>query len=317
MTCPQCGNRFALEDKVVDQLRSEWEDLTEARIRKELRSQLRPRLAREAEKRAKAQLSTELLEQEETVKDRDRQIAKLNAEIKRLHGAVSTDRAQQLGRAREESLAEALQAHFPEDSIRLTPRGRAGADVTQVIYDSHHKKVGSILWEVKRAKGWNRAWITKLREDRKKGRHSVGVLVSDARPARIGALGQIEDVWVSSFDLAPAIAAILREVRLRIASVKATQSGKDDLKGSLYDYVTGGQFGGHLRSIVEAASNLQDSLEADRRASHSRWAKQEQSIQSVVRELVESVAEIQGLGVSDRAISLPQDEIAALPMETD
>lgn len=317
IVCPHCGRRFRLDTQLVNQLESDWEVSARKRIRADVRKQLLPKVQAEAEQRAEERLRTELRDKGEVVTDLKRQVSRLKSEITKLSRNLPSERAQQLGTVRETTLADLLRAHFPEDSISQTPRGRAGADVTQTVFAKPGKKAGSILWEVKRAKNWDPKWIKKLKNDQRQGRHSVGVVVSESRPAGSGAIGELDGVWVCSVDMAVALAAALRDTQVRVSAARGLRAARDDLKGRVYDYVTGRSFSSHVRGMLEPLAEMKNALDTEKRSAQSRWAAREQQIARIVSELVETAAELHELGAAGPALDLPKSALAALPPGAD
>ena len=66
--------------------------------------------------------------------------------------------------SRGRPVAEELQRRNPGDLITVTPRGKRGADVTQVVR-AGILDCGVIKWECKRTATWNAEWSGKLADD--------------------------------------------------------------------------------------------------------------------------------------------------------
>ena len=58
------------------------------------------------------------------------------------------------------------------------PKGEFGCDALQRVNSPGGTGCGSILWEFKRTKNWSDGWLAKLREDQRRAKAEVCVLVS-------------------------------------------------------------------------------------------------------------------------------------------
>jgi hypothetical protein len=85
------------------------------------------------------------------------------------------------GEVQEQELEAVLREKFPRDTIEAVPRGERGGDVLQRVFGPMERPCGTILWESKRTKHWNEAWLDKLREDQGAAKADLAVLVSQAR----------------------------------------------------------------------------------------------------------------------------------------
>jgi len=245
------------------------------------------------------------------VRDRDKQISALRRQVNTLSKKMPSPRAQSLGALREDALADRLRIRCPHDDILGVAHGTRGADIVQTVRDASGVTCGTILWESKRAASWSKGWVRKLREDQRKGNHTVAVIVSDALPQPDQSLTQVDGVWVVDLDVATDLAVLLRDGMIQVASARGTRSRRDDLKGLAYDYLAGSQFAEHVVAIIENARGMRATLDQERRALQARWAEREQQIESVVGELAEIYGDLKGLGAS-----LPTIETLELPPPT-
>lgn len=352
IVCPKCGFSFHLKETLVEQLRKRWESQTRAALERDLRAsleaaaerkakqraqadlkarddqlrqqaremtRLRATVAKEAEDRAK-QLSrglrTQLEEQEERLTDQTRVISRLQGEIRKLSAKMPAERAQELGEARELVLEERLRKRFPADSVSAVPRGQRGADIVQTVCVGG-RQLGSILWEAKRAKGWSATWLPKLHEERDSGRHAVAVLVADARPPKTEDPPVEKDgIWIVPLELAVPLAVVLRDGIIRSAEARSTPARRDDAKGRVFDYLRGADFTRHVRRVLEAARDMQASLDAEKRAAQAQWTKRASLIETVVADTVQVCLDLGGCGAPLRrveALSLPAVKALAPP----
>lgn len=304
VVCPACGHRFRLDEQVVDHIRDELERSVRQSLKREIRAELAP----EVEKKAARLRARELRDEEEKVRERDRQITALRRQVTNLSKKLPSPRAQALGDVRQETLAQRLASRCPSDEIPHVPRGVRGADIVQRVRGSSGSVCGTILWESKRATTWSKSWVRKLREDQRKGNHTMAVIVSEALPQPDCSLAEVEGIWVVDLDVAPDLAVLLRDTVLQVASARGARAQRDDLKGLAYDYLAGPEFASHVIAIVETAHKMRASLDQERRALQARWAEREQQIAAVVRELAEIYGDLRGLGTA-----LPVIEQLELP----
>ena len=313
--CPNCRHEIALEGPLLEQLQEEWEQSMRRRVTRQIKQRLLPELEEQAASRAQAEVGDELRDKDDHVRELTSQVERLERQIKTLNRNLPVARAQELGRAREEQFADELRVSFPDDTINHTARGRSGADVVQIVYSNAGDRVGSILWEVKRAKNWQKQWIGKLRKDRQAGRHTVGVIVSDAAVPGRGLLGHLEsDLWVAHPSTATAFAAVLRDGILKTAALRRTRSAKSDKKAEVFDYITGRGFSERLQGILHGAVELQSALESERRTMLGRWKRREDHIRGIAAEIVEMVSELRSVGAPQPADRLERAELEALPV---
>src|SRR5690242_20642657 len=91
--------------------------------------------------------------------------------------------SQQLqGEVQEIELEGTLRAKFPRDSIEPVPKGEFGGDILQTVMGPQNKPCGTMLWESKRTKHWSDGWPVKLREDQRRAKADIALIVSDNLP---------------------------------------------------------------------------------------------------------------------------------------
>lgn len=304
VVCPACGHRFGLDEKVVDHYRRDWE----REVRKAIRTELREENAAEVRKQAQRIAAKELRDKDEEVREAQKQIASLRRQVTNLSKKLPAGRAQALGDIRQDTLAQVLMTRCPQDEIVAVSKGIRGADIVQSVRDPSGRVSGTILWESKRAAAWNHGWVKKLRDDLRRGDHGVGVIVSEALPDPDRSLTEIDGIWVTSLDVAPDLAAILRDAVIQVASARGVRARRDDLKGLAYDYLSGPEFVARVRAILENARNMRGTLDTERRALQARWSEREKQIDSVVVELAGIYGDLRGLGTA-----LPTIDLLELP----
>ncbi|MBX9681140.1 MAG: DUF2130 domain-containing protein, partial [Gemmataceae bacterium] len=82
------------------------------------------------------------------------------------------------GEVMEMELEDFLRSQFPHDEFEPVPDASRGADLVQRVRDSQGNFCGTILWESKRTKSWQDAWLQKLKDDQTACRADLAVLFS-------------------------------------------------------------------------------------------------------------------------------------------
>jgi hypothetical protein len=212
------------------------------------------------------------------------------------------------GEVLELDLEQSLSAAFPLDRITPVPKGFNGADIMQEVVSNSGSVCGLIIWETKRTKTFSDAWIPKLKEDQRRAKADIAVLVSEALPKDCNNFQEIKGVWVSNTVCAVNLAAALRLVMTQVAQAKNALVGKNEKMEVLYHFLSGAEFRQRIEAIVEAFVQMQQDLNEEKRATERRWAKREKQIQRVISNTSGMYGDLQGLiGASLHDIPLLTD----------
>ena len=168
--------RRKLEDD-RDALQAEKE-----RMRDEIRKQERDEAERKSQERYEAELRQKDEAHAVAMRELEEKLKRVNSQLDEARRKGATGSRQEEGFTQQDLFAEELRRRFPGDEITVTPRGMAGADVTQVVRLGGHD-CGVILWECKRAANWSGTWIGKLADDVAKASADLGVIVSEELPS--------------------------------------------------------------------------------------------------------------------------------------
>ncbi len=220
--------------------------------------------------------------------------------------------SQQLqGEVLELDLQAQLTECFTTDEIKPVPKGVDGADIIQTVKNKYGSIAGSIVWETKRTKAWNNAWLSKLREDVRTLGANCSILVSDILPPDIETFGLVDQVWVTSYRYAIPLAQVLRNGILHVAIAKSTSANKDEKLESLYQYLTNASFKHRFEAQVEAIIELRTDFESEQRTMTRLWKKKEMQLNRMTKNVASLYGELQGiLGSALPAIQgLEMDEI--------
>ena len=220
--------------------------------------------------------------------------------------------SQQLqGEALELSLEALLKSAFPLDEILPVPKGVNGADLIQRVRSSSGVVCGTILWEAKQTKGWQPAWLRKLKDQQREIGAELAVIVTAAMPkeAREPFLREA-DVWVTRFDAARPLAEALRAMLVEVHRQREANLGRSEKAELLYNYLCSAQFAQRLKAVYDGITAMRQDLDAEKAAMARLWKKREAQLGRMQDGMVAVVGDLQGL--SDSA--LPElDAVAALP----
>jgi len=252
--------------------------------------QVRAVAATEAEQRLNLQLS-----------DKDRTIRELAAKLEDASRKAQQGSQQAQGETLELLLEEQLRRQFPFDEFQPVPKGEFGGDTLHVVRDSSGRECGRILWEFKRTKGWQAAWLPKLKSDQRAARAEIAVIVSQAMPPDVQHFSEIDGIWVSSLGCTLPVATALRATLLQLAGQRRNADGQQTKSALVYSYLTGPQFRGRIEAIAERWSEMQKDLADEKKATMKRWSKRESQLQTLLESTAGIYGDLQGIAGRDLA----------------
>ncbi len=279
-------NQLLELNRLIRQLRSENE---QRRIEMEKKiAQEQEKIRQEEQKRIEQEYQLKILEKEKKLSD----ALKLVEEYKR---KLQTGSQQLQGEVQELYLQEKLQENFPEDEIKEVPKGVEGADVLQIVKNDYGRPCGTIIWESKRTKAWSDSWLLKLREDQRKVKAEIAVIVSQTLPTGVKNFTQKERVWIVSFDSFIGLATILRQTLIDLAAVKSSLVNKEEKKEILWNYLTSIEFHQRIEAIYDAYLQLTEDLRKEQDWFRKKWAKQEKNIKKVAENILGMHGDLQSI----------------------
>ena len=149
-----------------------------------------------------------------------------------------------------------------------------------------------------------------MREDQRKSKAQIAVLISRTLPKEVDSFGQFDSVWIAKPIYAVPLAIALRQTLIEVAQSRQAQEGQQTKMELVYDYLTGPNFRLRVEAIVEKFSDMQADLDRERKAMTGLWAKREAQIQGVIETTVGMYGDLQG--IAGRA--LQQIEGLELPL---
>lgn len=285
------------ERQLRDELKSLLDKLSAANQAKEdaelkARKQLLEKEAlirEEAVKRASEDFNTKIREQDETIN-------KLREQLTCAKQVAEQGSQQLQGEILELDVERNLRADFPLDTIEEVKKGERGSDIRQVVNERYHQNCGLVLWECKNAKTYQAGWLGKLKDEMAGEKAQMGVIVFGPTDGGGDDFRQLADnVWLVKPRYALMLAAFLREVLIKVAVANRNAEGKDVKTEMIYNYLTGGEFAGRIRYIIESYDEMARQLEAEKKQAQKRWAAQEKILQKVTSSLYGMSGDLQGI----------------------
>ena len=275
--------------------------------------QLAVRLREETEKRKRQgeeALARKLAEKDaetaQRLEEAQQQMEAMRRQIDTLKKKSEQGSMQAQGEAAEVILEDRLAGAFPQDRIEPVGKGVRGADCLQVV-----EGAGAILWESKRTQNWSKDWLPKLRDDMRGSNADMAVLTSIARPEGVESFALVDGVWVCAPAYAVALAGVLRQGLIEVASARLKRDGQETKTELLYDYLTGPQFRSRVEAVVERFEQMQDELRKEKKFMAQRWAAREKMMEKATDAMVGMYGDIQGIAGSAVA-DLPMADVGLL-----
>ena len=233
---------------------------------------------------------------------------------------LSTSSPYARGEVQEIQLRDLLRHNFHRDRIEDVPIGTAGSDVIQTVLDDGGREVGVIVWESKNTKIWSDEWLAKLRDDQRALGADIAVLASATLPPEVRVFALRDGVWVTSWQAAAPLAAVLRRTVLEVASVRNTNSSRGEKMSMLYDYLTGPEFRNRFTGVIEAYLEMQEDLDDERRAVLTLWKKRERQLKRAIQNLSAFYGDVQGIAGAQLAdiepLMLPSSQTGLAGVES-
>ncbi|HEX2534060.1 MAG TPA: DUF2130 domain-containing protein, partial [Chitinophagaceae bacterium] len=213
------------------------------------------------------------------------------------------------GEAQELLLEELLREHFPFDTVAEVGKGVEGADCIQTVRNAGGSDCGRIIFESKRTKSFNNAWVEKLKNDMRGQQADVAILVTQAYPRDMTCFGERDGVWICSFSEVIALTNALRHTILRIHDAKKAEENKGEKMQMLYSYLTGTEFRQQIETIVEGFLSMKHSITRERIQMEKLWKEREKQLERVLLSTSGLYGSIRGIaGASIGAIPLLEDD---------
>jgi hypothetical protein len=186
------------------------------------------------------------------------------------------------GEAQELMLEELLRDHFPYDAVTEVGKGVEGADCILLVRNHLAHDCGSIIFESKRAKNFNKAWIEKLKADKRTKNADVAILVTQTYPKDMTCFGERDGVWICAFSEVMALTTALRHTIISVADTRKAEENKGEKMQMLYSFLTGLEFRQQIETIVEGFLSMKNSISRERIQMEKIWKEREKQIEKVL-----------------------------------
>jgi hypothetical protein len=315
--------KLAEAQKAQAELARKERALEDARRELDLTVETRVQAAREADRevlraQVRAEARPEIDELKLKLQEHEQKNLSLHRTIEELQRKAEQGSQQLQGEAQEVELEAMLSARFPRDAIEPVAKGERGADVLQRVLGPGGQACGAILWESKRTKNWSDGWLVKLKDDQRAVKAETCVLVSHALPKGVEAFGLVEDVWVTHPRTAVALAIVLRQTLIELASARQAGVGRETKMEMMYQYLTGPRFRQRVQAMVDAFRAMQEDLDSEKRAIMKQWSKREAQIERMMQGTVGMYGDLQAIaGKSLQEIEGLEMRTLSLPFEAD
>lgn len=288
---------------LISKLEREKEEI-KGTVELEIQKKLSEKLVSEREKIQKSEETKAQFK----IAEQDKVIQQLTEQTKILQRKAEQGSMQLQGEVQELAIEEWLASSFPLDSIDEVKKGAHGADCLQIVNTRNRQNCGTILYESKRTKSFQPAWIEKFKVDILDKKATFGVLVTEVMPSDMERLGQKDGVWVCTFDEFKSLSKVLRESVIQLSTALVTQDNKGDKMGMLYDFLTGNEFKMQVEAIVSGFTQMETDLAKEKRAMQKIWSQREKQINKVIDNTVHMYGSIKGIA-GNAVQSIPMLEL--------
>lgn len=265
------------------------------------------------EKSEELQLIVEkkILEKQKEIEDKAREKERANFELEKLQLLKQIEDNKKLaeemkrkaeqgsmqlqGEVQEIALEELLSSSYPFDIIQEVPKGVRGADSIQIVRNELQQDCGSIVYESKRTKNFFNDWIDKLKQDQLSCKADLAILVTQTLPNDVERFTFRDGIWICSFNEVKSLSFILRDMLIRIHSVKTAETNKGNKMELLYSYLTSNEFVQNIKRIVENYDGMLNQLNSEKKAMMKIWAQREKQIWVVQENLAALFGSIKGI----------------------
>ena len=213
------------------------------------------------------------------------------------------------GEVQELILEDLLKNSFPFDKINEVGKGIRGADCIQTVRNSFGQECGKIIYESKRTKDFSMDWLEKLKRDMRANAIDVAVIVSQCYPKGMDCFGEVDGIWICSFDEVKAVAYVLRDGITKLHTLSRNQENKGDKMHLLYDYLTSHEFSEQWKAIREGFLSMKMSIQRERDTMEKLWKAREKQLEKVLLNAAHVQGSIEGIaGRENIHLSLSEED---------
>jgi len=199
------------------------------------------------------------------------------------------------GEVQELLLENLLKETFPDDSVEPIAKGVSGADIVLKIINKNNEECGSIVFESKKTKTFDKGWIEKLNKDKISSHCDIAVLVTQTLPKEYDGFYEKEGVWITSFSEVKALVFILRELLIKVNLVSNKNKNISDKMSILYQYFISDEFNDSWNLIKKGFFELKTSITTERSAMEKSWKAREKHLDSILLNVSHIKGSIEGI----------------------
>ena len=263
-------------------------DLEVARKVDDQRKSIQEQAAKDADDRARLRLA-----------EKDKTISDMQLKLEEAQRKATQGSQQLQGEVLELDFEATLRQFFPQDTIESVKTGARGGDVLQRVLGEMGRSVGTMFWETKRTQSWGGDWASKAKQDAMNARAEIAIIVSEVLPKGIHDFGLFEGVWTVRPSHAVILGVALRHGIISTADARQGAIGKESKMERLYAYMIGQEFRSTIEGIALPFRELHEELIAEKRATLSRWKRQERRIERVLSSVASLQGDLQGIAGSE------------------
>ena len=218
------------------------------------------------------------------VLEKEKLIDDLKKSLEDAQRKVQQGSMQSQGEEGELDLEETLRKLFPTDEISEVKKGELGGDVRQIVKTQRGTECGMILWERKRTKAWQEDWVKKLKEDMRRDKALLGIIVTEVLPKDFKKeIGERNGIWIVTAGFVEPLARLLRQNLYDVAKGKAITLNKQGKAEELYDFVTGQDFIQQVERMVEIYLEMRSQITKERVLSEKLWKQREMQVDGLLK----------------------------------
>jgi len=295
-----------LQDELQNQ-NAKLKELNQVQIQleklKREKNELQEKIELEAQKKINEIIAEEKLKIQRTEQERNelkfkeyqKQLDDQNKLVEEMKRKAEQGSMQLQGEVQELALEDLLRSLFPFDIIDEVSKGVRGADVIQTVVNGLQQVCGKIIYESKRTKAFSEGWIDKLKEDQRGQQADIAVLITEVLPRDMDRFGRKNGIWICTYQEAKSVTYVLREMLLKMHSVRSAEENKGDKMGLIYKYLTSVDFKQRVEAIVEGFSDLKIELDKEKRSMQRIWKSREKQIDKVIDNTIDMYGSIKGI----------------------
>lgn len=228
------------------------------------------------------------------LQDKEKQLDQMKRTITELRQQSEQGSMQLQGDAAEASLKEQLSGQFLYDRIEDVATGVLGADLLQRV-SLGERVVGTIIWESKRTKVFNEAWLGKLKKDQAEAKADIAVLVSSTLPKESTTFMEKSGIWICKTEHALPLAMVLRSQLILLAKSQLATQDRSTKTQQLYHYISGSEFRNRVEQLVVTFVDMQRDLDRESRALAVAIKRRQKQLESLIYGTAGMYGDLQGI----------------------